>query len=321
MALSGTLDRFLAPRARTWRDDAILQRYGIRNLMRAAKVYNGWRYRDRIRRHRRAYERDRDMWLEASAARPPATMRDGWALDTSGSLPHLDRLLDEAGRVARERAGRIHGGIQRSYLRDLVMPGDLAAYPSWLDFVTSPAVLATVIEYLRTIPVLSKTYPPGVRFMESNQRLDPNPPGAFADSQLYHLDLHDTPLVYVIVLIEDVTMDCGPWTFLPASVSARAARALGYQKRGRPYRIADEVMYEVVRPDEAVVLARPKGTVLFIDSSRCFHYGSRLAYTPRLQMMYAYTSACRADFSETFMDPVAFPLGRADSPLRRMVLE
>jgi hypothetical protein len=320
------MDRILRKPAQTFRNEENMQRYGIRNIMRAAKLYNRWRYHDRTKRHDNAYKTQLEQLLIENAGpgfgqRPKIELNDGWAMDTSQSLPGLDRLLDEAGQVARERAGRIHSDIQRPYFRSLIFPDDIKKYPSWLDFITSSEILETVARYLKTIPVLSKTRPPGVRFMESNQNLDPDPPGAFADSQLYHLDLHDTPLVYVIVLIEDVTSECGPWTFLPASVSARATEALGNQKRGRTYRVTDEEMYRVIDPKEAIVFAYPKGTVLFIDSSRCFHYGSRRSYKPRLQMMYAYTSACRCDFSQTFMPPFAYPIKEKDSDLRKMVLE
>jgi hypothetical protein len=319
-------DRLLRKPAQTFRNEENMERCGIRNIMRAAKRYNRWRYHDRAKRHDDAYKTHLDQLLVENAGpgfgqHRKIELNDGWALDTSQSLPGLDRLLDEAGQVARERAGRIHSDIQRPYFRSLIFPDDIKKYPSWLDFITSSEILEAVTHYLKTIPVLSKTRPPGVRFMESNQNLDPNPPGPFADSQLYHLDLHDTPLVYVIVLIDDVTSECGPWTFLPASVSARATKALGNQKRGRPYRVTDEEMYRVIDPKEAIVFAYPKGTVLFIDSSRCFHYGSRRSYNPRLQMMYAYTSACRCDFSQTFMQPFAYPIKEKDSALRKMVLE
>src|SRR6185369_11665680 len=109
-------------------------------------------------------------------------------------------------------------------------------------------VAATSDRHLETTPVLSKTLPPGVRFMESNMALDPDAAGPFRESQLYHLDLHDTPLVYVLVLAQDVREESGPWTFLPASVSARAKRALGYQQPGVEYRVTDEQMYEVIDP-------------------------------------------------------------------------
>jgi hypothetical protein len=326
ISLRHLTDRLLSKRAESWRNEDNMERYGIRNIMRAAKLYNRWRYHERAKRHDIMYRTQLDQLLGENGgpgfqSHPKIVLNDGWAIDTSQSLPGLDRLLDEAGHVARERAGKIHSDIQRPYFRNLIFPEDIQKYPSWLDFITSSEILATVTHYLQTIPVLSKTRPPGVRFMESNQNLDPDPPGAFAHSQLHHLDLHDTPLVYVIVLIEDVTSECGPWTFLPSSVSARAVKALGNQERGRRYRVTDEEMYRVVDPKEAIVFAYPKGTVLFIDSSRCFHYGSRRSYKPRLQMMYAYTSVCRGDFSETFMKPYPYPMREQDSTLRKMVLE
>jgi hypothetical protein len=318
-------DRLLSKHAKQALTDAGMQKWGINNLMRAAKRYNRWRYGEREKKHQKAYDRKLAELMEEHGGPghypPKIVMQDGWAIDTSMSLPGLDRLLDEAGQVARERAGKTHTDVQQPYFRNLMVYEDVMKYPSWLDFVTSPDVLATAIHYLKTIPVLSKTRPPGIRFMESNQNLDPNPPGAFSESQLFHLDLHDQPLVYVLVLIDDCTMECGPWHFLPASVSDRAIKALGYQKRGVRYRVTDEEMYSVIDPKEVQIFAYPKGTVLFIDSSRCFHYGSRLSYKPRLQMMYAYTSVTRCDFSQTFMPSFPYPVKKTDSRLRKMVLK
>lgn len=322
--IANSIEKLLAKPGPDWHSDLMMEKYGIRNIARAAKRYNRWRYGTRDAEHRKAYEsRIAELIAEhgGSESWPPRViMKDGWAIDTSGTLPGLDRLLEEAGEVVRERGGRIHSDIQQPYFRNLMFVDDLGKYPSWLEFPLSADVLATASYYLETIPVLSKTRPPGLRFMESNQNLDPDPPGPYSASQLYHLDLHDIPLVYVIVLIEDVTPEHGPWTFLPASVSDRAARAIGYQKRGRAYRVTDEEMYRHVDPDEAFVFAYPKGTVLFIDSSRCFHYGSRLSYKPRFQMMYGFTSPCRCDFTQTYMPPFPYPLSEDDSPLRRMVL-
>src|SRR5438094_810939 len=220
-------DRLLRKPAQTFRNEENMEHYGIRNIMRAAKLYNRWRYHDRAKRHDNAYKTHLDQLLIENAGpgfgqHRKIELNDGWALDTSQSLPGLDRLLDEAGQVARERAGRIHSDIQRPYFRSLIFPDDIKKYPSWLDFITSSEILEAVTHYLKTIPVLSKTRPPGVRF---------------------------------------------------------------------------------------------------IDSSRCFHYGSRRSYKPRLQMMYAYTSACRCDFSQTFMQPFAYPIKEKDSALRKMVLE
>jgi hypothetical protein len=64
----------------------------------------------------------------------------------------------------------------------------------------------------------------------------------------------------------------------------------------------------------------PRGTVLFTDSSACFHYGSRNSIKPRFQLMLGYTTACRTDFSEAILPPKLYPIHPTDSRLRRMVL-
>ena len=104
-------------------------------------------------------------------------------------------------------------------------------------------------------------------------------------------------------------------------MSEEAARRLDYWSRGRPYRLSDEEIYSVVDAGEAMRLIYPRGTVLFIDTSRCFHYGARDGERPRFQVMYGFTSVCRSDFSETYMPSFDYPLRPDDPELRRLVLD
>ena len=168
--------------------------------------------------------------------------------------------------------------------------------------------------------MLSKVRPPGVRFMESNIELDPDSHLPPRDSQLYHIDFYDSPQVYVLVLMEDVTPECGPWTFLPASTTDRVAKELGYRGRGYGYRVQDADFYQHVDKSAEIVFAYPKGTVLFIDSSRCFHFGSRDAVKPRFMVMYALQSPCRRDFAYAYMPHEDFPIPKGASRLRNMIL-
>jgi hypothetical protein len=248
-------------------------------------------------------------------------MKDGWLRDNARCLPHLDRLLEQAGQIIAERGGRKHSDIQQPFLRSLLFPGDLEAYPALTDFITSSEVLDVAARHLGTVPVLSKTRPPGIRFMESNAALDPEASGPYRASQLHHLDLHDTPLVYVLVMARDIPPEAGPWTFLPQSASDRAVRGLRYREKGVRYRVTDDEMKSVVDPQEQVVFSGQKGDVLFIDSSRCFHFGSRNSLLPRFQLMFGLTSPCRTDLSQTFMPEARYPRTPNESALRRMVLE
>lgn len=92
--------------------------------------------------------------------------------------------------------------------------------------------------------------------------------------------------------------------------------------RGRLYHQEfDRLLEEHVGDSFAKVAGmHPRGAVLFLDSSRCFHYGSRDCVIPRYQMMYAFVSPCRTDFSEMLMTPRVYQTEPSDSRLRPTVL-
>lgn len=314
------IDRALRPVAAALQHND-MERLGIANTMRLSKGWNRLRH-GRLQAGLVAEYRERwDELIEENGPpwAPPPLLRDGWALDTTRSLPHLDRLLEEGARVVAERGGKRLKDTGKLFIQDILAAEDLERFPAILDFALSSEVLTAVADYLEAVPLLSRTLAPGVRLTESRADYD-DAAGPPKESQLFHLDHHDSPLVYVIVLLKDVTPDSGPFCFLPAAVSARAAAALGYRRRGHPYRVTDEEMFAVVDPAEVRKLIYPRGTVLFIDSSRCFHYGSRMAIDPRYQMMYNFVSACRTDLSELFMPLRSYPGGDGDSRLRRLVL-
>ena len=322
MAL-GLVERFTAAteRAQLHADPADLQRFGIRTVTRTAKAHNFVKY-GRTYAYRRKLYRDRFDELLADHGAPvrePAVMRDGWAIDDSRTNPHIDRAVEAAEAVIAERGMTRKGRADRAFIRDILEPADLAEHPAFLDFATSPDVLATVARYMRLVPLLSSTVPPGIRLTESS--IDGQVDSTYRTSQLYHLDLHDTRLVYVILLLRDVTPESGPFTFLPDSASTRVVRELGHLKRGSPYRLSDEEVHRVARPEEAVSFEYPRGSILYMDSSRCLHYGSRDAVDTRYQLMCAYVSPCRADFSEERVEPRTYPAGTGDSALRRLLLD
>ncbi len=296
---------------------------GLANTMRLANAYNRLKFSSRDRWRRSMYEQNLDALLQENGdlARPAIEMKDGFVIDTSFTLPHLDRILANADEIIAERSGqRLIATAYRSFFQDVWSPQDYEKYPAFLDFATSSDVLAVVANYLQCIPALSTILPPGIRFVESNAAFD-NEPNRPKDSQLYHLDYHSRPNVYVIVLLRDTTPEHGPFTFLPLSVSQRAGRALHYRSRSMTYRVPDEQLYSVIDRREAIEFCYPRGTVLFIQSSGCFHYGSRNSIKPRFQLMLGYTGVCRTDFGEVILTPKVYPVRSADSSLRKMVLD
>ena len=301
-----------------------MEQLGIGETMRLAGEFNRRRFgiQDEWRHALYADEFERLLAENGPPTRPPLDMPDGWALDTSMSLPHLERILEDAERIIAERSGvrKSAAGAYRSYFQDVWTPEDCDRYPSFLDFATSSDLLATVGRYLQCIPALSTTLPSGIRFVESNAAFDdqPNEPH---DSQLFHIDYYSLPNVYVLVLLADTTHEHGPWTFIPRGQSQEAREHLGYWGDRPGYRISDDDVYSVVGREEAIEFTGKRGSVLFIESSGCLHFGSRNSVKPRFQLMLGYTGAVRTDFSELIMPSKTYPVRGSDSLLRRMVLD
>lgn len=298
--------------------------FGIADTMALAHAYNQMLFGEQHALRRRLYQDHLEDLLEQNGPRTvnQIELHDGWAIDTSMSLPHLDRVLADSREIIAERSGgrTSQVGAYRSYFQDVWTSEDCLRYPSFIDFATSSDVLSAVSHYVGCIPALSTTLPAGIRFVESNADFDDQPDRPH-DSQLFHIDYYSLPNVYVLVLLEDTTHQHGPWTFLPRSISQRARQQLAYWTTKHGYRLSDEEVYSVVDRDELIEFAYPRGTVLFIESSGCLHFGSRNSEKPRFQLMYGYTGAIRTDFSEAIMQPKQYPIGDSDSLLRRMVLD
>lgn len=297
---------------------------GSRRTMQLSKRVNLWKH-GHLHRLRETLWRERAEDLLAAAphaghAAPDVRLDDGYFIDTSGSLPGLSELLEAGERIIRGHGKKLEDVKGRSFFTPLVSQAELRKHPAILDFVLSAPVLRIVCDYLGFVPVLSRTMPEGVRVIESWAGYKPQPPGAYEASQLYHRDHHDTQMIYVIVCLRDVTPDAGPFTFLSASRSAKVTKRLRYGDRGVPWGMSDGAIYSVADPKEAVPLAYPAGTVLFFDSQKCFHYGSRDAVTPRYLAMYAFTSVARGDLTEEYMKPMIYE--KADpSTIERLVLQ
>src|SRR6266404_7226373 len=164
------LDAFIRPIAARLHANH-MSRIGIANTMRLAYFYNRLKFGRQDDWRSVLYQTQVATLLEENGglSRPPIEMKDGWALDTSMSLPHLDRVLEDSDKIIAERSGerRSSKGAYRSYFQDVWAPADLERYPSFLDFATSSEVLAVVSGHLQCISVLSTTLPSGFRFVVS----------------------------------------------------------------------------------------------------------------------------------------------------------
>ncbi len=127
--------------------------------------------------------------------------------------------------------------------------------------------------------------------------------------------------MYVIVAVRDIGPEDGPLHYLGKEASSRVARALDYGARGTPYRLDDATVHSIVGEDEVHRFAVPAGTVLFIESSACMHFGSRRPERDRYQWQFSFCSPVRSDFMELWRPQRVYPVRPTDPELRRLVLD
>lgn len=195
----------------------------------------------------------------------------GFARVEAGQLTLADEVSRQANATIEaighesllERGGR----KSKPYLvSQLVDPADIDLDSPYLRFALSDEILDAVSAYLGLVPVL---YDFDIWYTVP---WDDAPKG----SQEWHLDHDDLTQMKVWVYCGDTGPETGPMTVLDAQRSAELATEIDYDM-GEAYRIPDEDLAAYDASGEIEQLTGATGTVYFVDTSRCFHMGGRLA--------------------------------------------
>lgn len=143
-----------------------------------------------------------------------------------------------------------------------------------VKLAVSPIVLVPIIRYLGMLPILFS-----IDISRANKReiLD-------YSSHLYHLDPEDVTQIKVFIYINDVDENTGPFTALPANISAEVTRHFDY-RRGR---LTDEAVYEFIGDGKELSCKGEKGTTIFCDTTKCLHFGGRIVDKTRYMLTLMY---------------------------------
>ena len=120
--------------------------------------------------------------------------------------------------------------------------------------------------------------------------------GAFANRQFadgrtvgtrqWHRDIEDRRMLKILVWLNDVTVDGGPFTYLPAEASDRMARELKY-----PGGYLDDATVIRLSGAHSVRSATgPQWTAVIVDTARVFHRGMPPTGSDRYAMTFTWTS-------------------------------
>ena len=149
-------------------------------------------------------------------------------------------------------------------------------------------------------------------------------PGDYDNSQLYHCDWDDLSQIKVFVYATEVDEASGPLTILDAQTSEMVRNKLKYLYGGKRYRVSDEEMEQFTGGYHGERVMGPAGLVAIADTSRCFHYGSRVQEEskPRIAAMFQYVSPFSIVFSPDWGEsrPLKHLATSSMTPLQRLTL-
>jgi hypothetical protein len=273
------------------------------------QVYHTWRRASRFLRD--APRRSILATLSRNEVEIPA--QAGFMVAPPGHFPETNAIVDEAraALASYDAATPPAGKNRKRFLQNVLDASSLTLDSAILRFALREDVLSSVSRYLGIAPLLTT-----VSVFHSDTVA-----GEPTSSQLYHCDGDDVTQIKIFVYCTDVDVPSGPLTLLDASTTREVQRRTGYWYR---HRLTDEQVRAAVGTLREHVILGPTGTTVFVDTSRCFHFGSRVAAgaPARLAAMIQYQTPY------SFMLPAAAetaaPFRRlaspSHSPLQRLVL-
>lgn len=243
----------------------------------------GLRARDAAR-YRLAEER-------AERARLTIPHDQGFAVYPPGSVEQADTLVAAANELI-DSIGHdaLADKARKGFMANGFIPeSDVRLGSPYLQFALGDDVVDAACAYLGFVPVLWK-----IDVWYSFHRTE-TPRG----SQLWHLDHADTTQVKMFVHLDDVTPASGPLSAVDAQNSDRLGDHVGWvYDDGR--RVTDDEVIDAVGADGIIRFEGPAGTVDFVDTSRCFHFGSRVDpnAAPRRLFMAQYLTPYALKFAD-----------------------
>jgi hypothetical protein len=197
-------------------------------------------------------------------------------------MPAGSRFEDVArtgSAIAGANVGRNIGG--KEFFRARFSTDDEIAV--LLRAALDPEIVGAAARYLGTVPVICEA--------DYYCSVPHGPP--WSKSQLWHCDDDGARVVKLFIYCEDVGADNGPFECIAAAASARTRNAVRYRYAGRRYRVNDAAMNANVPIAEQLAFEGTRTSGFLIDTSRCFHRGSRIVAkdTRRVAAIVTYVEA------------------------------
>lgn len=215
----------------------------------------------------------------AGQARYEVKDSDGYLLVPDADFPQLPYMIEHANQVVAENdVESMRKNKKAQLLTGLLKKKNLDMDNPFMQFATSEAIVSSVANYLGLIPVLTKV---DIWYSKATGS------ETFQNSQLHHCDFESYRQLKLFIYCTDVPNESGPLVLIDAEKSNKIQKAIDYRFGQK---VEDRIIDPLVPPAEQLVATGKKGTMIFADTSRCFHYGSRVLGegVPRVAILLQY---------------------------------
>jgi hypothetical protein len=232
-------------------------------------IYNTEDKRERLLRFRESFNRadlQRRTQLAAQMSKEASydiPQEIGFKLVDGSVLPETPEMIRQATSLVEENdldAIRINKKAQ--LLTGLLKPKDLSPESPFVKFALRKDIISSVTKYLGVVPVINRI---DVWYSQASPEL--------ADTQMHHLDWEGRSQVKLFLYVTDVTEEHGPFVAMAANDSATVRERINYRVGQN---IPDEIVDNALAERNEMKAIGSKGSMIFVDTSRCFHYGSRV---------------------------------------------
>jgi hypothetical protein len=268
MSATETESKEVVKQARVRQPDGRLHKAAEYGTPRQRRLYVGLRRLSRL-----ATDRDRRRLVGNGSAEPRFTVAQdqGFRIFGPGEVPGADGVIDAANALIAEH-GKPEVSKGKHMRKRLLDPEALTPDSPFVRFAVSEPILSSVTEYLGVVPLLSYGDVWWSGYVE----------GELRNSQLYHCDSADTKQMKVFLFCNDIEESAGPLTVVEAAASEAAIDKLNYKFGDRA---SDDELRAAIPRDAEHPIVGPKGSVAFVDTSRCFHFGSRVTDRSKVRVL------------------------------------
>jgi hypothetical protein len=167
--------------------------------------------------------------------------------------------------------------------------GKLMEYPHIFEWGLQKRILQIVEQYIE-LPVAYH----GVYFRRDLAN------NVEKKTRLWHLDKEDRRMLKIIIYLNDVTSEIGPFQYIPKHLTDSIFQKLRYNYSY----VQKQCMQQVVPKTQWKSCCGSAGTVIFVDPACVFHRGKKPTKSDRLTVFFDYTSRipkhpyyCKSPFS------------------------